>query len=147
MERQAPEKPPEDKHSPRPWKARPDSYCVILDANGMGIAVAQIDFLSYTEAQANRDLIIDAVNGQKALEESHKRRQDIIDQYHKLLVEERKDHLEVKAQRDELVNMCENAYRYINSFTPEADMTKFREALDKIKEGLDTETIYKTKGG
>ncbi|KKN74876.1 hypothetical protein LCGC14_0386250 [marine sediment metagenome] len=196
MERQAPEKPPENKHSPTPWKAEDRTQTYLLDAGDKRVAFTMLNSeFDLERAQANRDLILDAVNGQKALEEelaeikdqireklfinrglaeTVKALQTALDSNEQILTrvsssrERLKEELsKVKAQRDELVAACEVISDVFPEITespigsglegtylspagtmmPSQHIVALRQALDKIKEGLDTETIYKTKGG
>ncbi len=121
-----PEKPPEDKHSPRPWKAQPWYGGGILDNDGklIGYHYKPGDF-SWDTHQANRRLILDAVNGQPALQRYNRTLTDTLDR--------------VISQRDELVVLC-NDMLALSKAGDDAVFRKrlmeigaVKEALDKIK--------------
>ncbi len=66
--RHEPGKPPEDKHSPRPWRHYGPTTLLILDANGRGIVGTHVLDDSMDEAEANLRLILKRVNEGEGLE-------------------------------------------------------------------------------
>ena len=122
-----PGKPPENKHSPRPWTAQPWYGGGILDNDGklIGYHYKPGDF-SWDTHQANRNLILDAVNGQKALEKECNETAEELQESYRLL-------LKVKAQRDELVALVERTVK--RPMMPPDAYHDLKQALKKIKGG------------
>ena len=110
-----PEKPPENKHSPRPWKAALNTR--MEDANGHVVARVRIDHNGLEQAQANRDLILDAVNGQKELEDAAKGNYDAWGETSKALRKASNELTEVKAQRDTSEQKIQDAMESYDELT------------------------------
>ncbi len=107
-----------------PWKA--SGLGAIYDAQG-----EPVTYMSFQRGnKANRDLILKCVNEGEALEaELHR-----IDKVMRVALAQ-VDELEmVKAQRDELVAVCQEIKERWDNMMP-LDLTSLLEALDKIKGG------------